>query len=85
MGELKHGIYDDECVGLTGEEINVFYDFEENGESVDEIPDQLDEERDEDSGYDDGHLEELEVDNAERNEPGSEDNVINLHFIESLT
>jgi len=84
LGELKHGVYDDECVGLAEEEINAFYDFEEDGESVDENPDQLDEEQDEDSGYDDGHLEELEVDNAERNEPGSED-VINLHFIESLT
>ena len=33
MGELQHGIYDDECKGLTEEEINAFYDFDNDGES----------------------------------------------------
>jgi hypothetical protein len=32
LGELQHGVYDDECEGLTEEEINAFYGFEEDGE-----------------------------------------------------
>lgn len=76
MGELQHGIYDDECEGLTEEEINAFYGFEEDGELqvLDESPDQSDED---DSGND-GNLEELEMDEEQIK---SEDNVINLPFI----
>jgi hypothetical protein len=52
LGELQHGTYDDECEGLTLEEVNGFYDFSEEGESQfgDEDPDQSDEEQEEDSG-----------------------------------
>ena len=32
MGQLQHGVYDDECEGLTQEEINAYYDFGHNGE-----------------------------------------------------
>lgn len=32
MGELQHGTYDDECEGLTLEEVNGFYGFGEDGE-----------------------------------------------------
>jgi hypothetical protein len=32
MGEIQHGTYDDECEGLTYEEINALYGFGENGE-----------------------------------------------------
>jgi len=76
LGELQHGIYDDECEGLTEEEINAFYGFEEDGELqvLDESPDQSDED---DSGND-GNLEELEMDEEQIK---SEDNVINLPFI----
>jgi hypothetical protein len=71
LGELQHGVYDDECEGLTEEEINAFYGFEEDGESQvpDESPDQSDE--------DDGNLEELETDEEWIE---SEDDVINLPF-----
>jgi len=73
LGELQHGIYDydDECEGLTEEEINAFYGFTEDGESLvlDETSDQ---------GSD-------EYNNEERNESGSEDNVIILNFITLLT
>jgi hypothetical protein len=80
LGELQHGIYDDECEGLTKEEINAFYGFEEDGESqvIDENPDQSDE----NDSDDNGNLEELEMD-EDRIE--SEDDVINLPFIKSLT
>ena len=65
MGELQHGTYDNECEGLTLEEVNGFYDFSEEGESQfgDEDPDQSDEEQEEDSG------EESEV-GMELDEPG---------------
>jgi hypothetical protein len=44
---LEHGTYDD-CEGLTEEEVNIFYNFHENGElhSDDEDPDQSDNEED---------------------------------------
>jgi len=35
MGELQHGVYDD-CEGLTYEEINVLYGFDEKGGMVKE-------------------------------------------------
>jgi len=44
---LKDGVYDDdECDGLTEEEIYAFYGFQKTGETVldDEDPDQLDDE-----------------------------------------
>ena len=72
LGELQHGTYNDECDGLTLEEVNSFYDFGEDGEPQfdnDEDPDQLDEEREEDSG---DNYEEGEVD-MELDEPGSRD------------
>ena len=48
MGELEHGTYDDDCEDLTEEEINAFYNFNENGEllSDEEDPDQSDDETD---------------------------------------
>jgi hypothetical protein len=59
MGELQHGTYDD-CEDLTEEEVNVFYNFCENGElhSDDEDPDQSDYEDSEDfllEGYSEDH------------------------------
>jgi hypothetical protein len=47
MGELQHGTYDD-CEDLTEEEVNIFYNFCENGElhSDDEDLDQSDNEED---------------------------------------
>lgn len=37
MGELQHGIYDDdECEGLMYNEINALYGFDEEGGLVDE-------------------------------------------------
>ena len=35
MGELQHGLYNDECEGLTPEEINAFYGFSGSEESQD--------------------------------------------------
>ena len=60
MGELQHGVYDDECDGLTPEEIDVFYDLNDDKEvqGSDEDMDQLDEghDYDEDSDQsDEGH------------------------------
>ena len=34
MGELQHGTYNDECEGLTQEEINAFYGFGKDGEPI---------------------------------------------------
>jgi len=69
LGELQHGIYDydDECEGLTEEEINAFYCFAEDGESLvlDETSDQ---------GSD-------EYNNEVQNESGSEDDVIILNLL----
>ena len=47
MGELQHGFYDDECEGLTPEEINAFYGLSESEEPQDsnEDTDQSDEEQ----------------------------------------
>lgn len=80
MGELQHGVYDDECKGLTGEEINAFYDFDKDGESqvrfLDKSPDKTDDSDDCDSDeYDGGHLEVpvSEVDEERRNGSGSDD------------
>ena len=72
MGELQHGIYDydDECEGLTEEEINAFYGFAEDRESV--VHDETS-----DEGSD-------EYNNEERNESQSGDNVIILNFITLL-
>lgn len=80
MGGLQHGVYDDECEGLTGEEINAFYGFEEDEES--QVSDESPERSDEDDSDNDGNLEELET-NEERIE--SEGDVINFPFIKSLT
>ena len=81
MGELQHGVYDDICEGLNEEEINAFYGFEEDGGSqvLDESSDQSEDNNDDDS---DGSLEELEMDEEWIE---SEDDVINLPFIKSLT
>ena len=60
MGELQHGIYDD-CEDLTGEEVNVFYNFYENGElhSDNEDSDQSDQSENEEDflheGCSEGH------------------------------
>ena len=80
MGELQHGVYDDECEGLTEEEINAFYGFEEDGES--QVPDESPDRSDEDDNDNDGNLEEPETDEEWIE---SEDDVINLPFIKSLT
>ena len=53
MGELQHGVYDD-CEGLTYEEINVLYSFDEEGGLVEEDynkSDDMTEEGDEISSY----------------------------------
>lgn len=76
MGELQHGVYDDECKGLTGEEINAFYDFDNDGEpQVQNKTDPDDPEHPDE--HDEEYLEEpagaSEV-NGEGNGPGSEDN-----------
>ncbi|KAF8816662.1 hypothetical protein BYT27DRAFT_7004150, partial [Phlegmacium glaucopus] len=49
MGELQYGTYDDECEGLTPEEVNGFYNFGEDREPQvdDEDPDRSDEEQEE--------------------------------------
>ena len=73
MEELQHGVYDDECEGLTEEEITAFYGFAEDGESLD-----LD--GTSDQGSEDSE-DSYEYDNEEHNEPGSVDNVINLNFM----
>lgn len=71
MGELQHGTYDDECEGLTLEEVNFFYDFGEDGErQADEDSNKSNEGQD---GSDD---DEIETD-MELDEPGS-GNVIGL-------
>ena len=31
MGQLKHGIYDDNCIGMSPNEVNAHYGFDENG------------------------------------------------------
>ncbi len=36
IGELQHGLYNDEYEGLTYEEINIAYGFDKDGELVDE-------------------------------------------------
>lgn len=68
MGELQHGTYDDECEGLTLEEVNFFYDFGEDGER------QADEDSNKSNEGD--NYEEIESD-MELDEPGS-GNVIGL-------
>ena len=54
MEELQHGVYDD-CEGLTYEEINVLYGFDEEGGLVEEEgydkSDDMTEEGDEISSY----------------------------------
>ena len=76
MGELQHGVYDDECDGLTPEEIDVFYDLNDDKEvqGSDEDTDQLDEghDYDEDSDqsdelhdYDEESEAEMEIDEPE--------------------
>jgi len=75
MGELQHDTYDDDCEGLTLEEVNGFYNFKEDREPQvsDENPEQSDEEQEEDSG---DNYEEMKVD-LELDIPGS-GGVINL-------
>ncbi len=53
MGELQHGMYNDEYEGLTQEEINALYGFDKDGEPIDiEDSDQLDDlEEQEDESY----------------------------------
>jgi len=50
MEKLQHGIYDNECEGLTHKEINTFYSFGEGGELHigNEDPDQSDQDQEED-------------------------------------
>lgn len=87
MGELQHGTYDDE--NLTEEEVNAFYDFDEDGESlvVDEDMGQSEAQHDSDSDeFDDGHSEELEFEDRDvviDPEDGFHTEV--CHFIKSLT
>jgi len=66
IGELQHGFYDDECEGLTPEEINAFYGFSESKEpqDSDEDSDRSDEEQ--------GDYEESEAD-MELDEKGFEE------------
>jgi hypothetical protein len=61
---LKDGVYDDdECDGLTEEEIYAFYDFQRTGEPV------LDDEEDPDQADDEGTYDR----SSEDKEPGSDD------------
>jgi hypothetical protein len=71
MGELQYGVYDDECEGLTPEEIDVFYDLNDDQEvqGSDEDSDQSD-----DSERDDNY-EESEAD-MEIDEPESDDSPV---------
>lgn len=79
MGELQHGVYnyDDECEGLTEEEINAFYGFAEDGESLD-----LDGTSDQGSEDSEGSD---EYNDEEQNGSGSEDDVMTPIFITLLT
>ena len=64
---MEHGTYDD-CEGLTEEEVNVFYNFRENGElhSDDEDPDQSDNEEDPlDEEYSEGYSTDMDVNEPE--------------------
>ena len=64
---MEHGTYDD-CEGLTKEEVNVFYNFHENGElhSDDEDPDQSDNEEDPlDEEYSKGYSTDMDVNEPE--------------------
>ena len=63
---MQHGFYDDECEGLTPEEINAFYGFSESKEpqDSDEDSDRSDEEQ--------GDYEESEAD-MELDEKGFEE------------
>ncbi len=54
MGQLKHGIYNDECEDLTYEEINTLYGFGEDGELM---ADQLDDSEDSNSEDDEDNYE----------------------------
>lgn len=78
MGELQHGVYDDECKGLTEEEINAFYDFDNDGESqvLDKSADKTDSDSDDSDSatYDDG-IHDLDSEEPEMDEEldGSED------------
>ena len=77
MGELQHGIYDDECEGLTHEEINTFYGFGEGGELQvgDEDPDQSEQDQEEDRS---DNYKESEA-NMELDEAGSGDIIDSDH------
>lgn len=65
MGQLQHGVYNDECEGLTPEEINAFYDFGE-----DEEPQGSD--SDEDANRSDEEQGEVYVEEYEESENGIE-------------
>jgi hypothetical protein len=84
LGELQHGVYDDECEDLDEDELNAFYGFEEDGElqGLDESPGQSDDGDNDSDDDSDGNLEELETDEEWMD---SEDEVINFPFIKSLT
>lgn len=63
MGELQHGTYNDECEGLTLEEVNSFYSFGKDGEP------QADEDSDQSNEEQEGSDNESEAD-MELDEPG---------------
>jgi hypothetical protein len=69
MGELQHGIYDDECKGLAANDINAFYGFDENGEMLDS-----------DDDLDDESAEENEVENDEKLELESQAKAVEVDF-----
>ena len=60
MGELQHGIYNDECEGLTDEEINALHGFSDDGDLIDGDSDQADA-SDSDSEEGDRNYEKSEV------------------------
>ena len=65
MGELQHGTYDDECDGLTLEEVNAFYGFGEDGEPpADEDSNQLND-SEEQEGSDGESEADMELDEIE--------------------
>jgi len=63
MGSLQHGFYDDECEGLTAEEINAFYGFSDSEEPQDSDSDEDSDRSDEEQGDQSGdNYEESEAD-----------------------
>ena len=87
MGELQYGVYDDECEGLTPEEIDVFYDLNNDQEvqGSDEDSDQSDDGDD----YDEESEADMEIDVPESDDSPVPDLLFDMEvrsfFIKFLT